>query len=629
MLHKEFFSGRNIPDYDYRSNDYVLWWKEQIRRCREGFEYNGVRVTGEYYFFINFFKINILDNRGNEVLDYPYFSYVDKEIFDMIEEAKNTGLNFMLITARGMGKSYISSALISSCYTLYRNSYSIVSASIDKHADKLFLKVKEGLNLLPTALHHNRIKDSSDMIISGTKYKDEFNNEKVKGYQSKIEKIVFNNEAGKVRGGRPKWVIFEEVGSWTGSANLISCYGATDSALSRGMIRTGISILIGTGGEMDSGGSKDAKEMFYNPEGFNLMAFEYNGKKTALFIPAYKKFTGCYEANGINDDIKAKDFLDRRRELKIKHSIESYEREIQEYPYTAEEAFRVNVFSPLKILQGRLEELLLGRDYKNLIKVGDLMMTGKNLYDGLPEVVFKFNKKGKIQILEFPYWYNNSDSIEGSYTGSKELSEGDIIENLYISGCDSYDQDKAFTSKSKGSLMIFKRCRNVDSSNNLFVAQYTDRPEYADEFYYNTVLLNLFYRSKMLVEYTKIGIINYYKNKKYYSLLWESPKLTQPDLKYSKGSNKVGYLMTEHHKKFALEKYTNYVRENVDKFYFIDQVEEHIEFNMEENRFDRTIASFLCIIQDNEMSSNVVEKISKQLELPYWRYNEYGDLVFR
>lgn len=629
MLAKEFFSGRNIPDYHPKSSEYMLWWKEQINRCRDGFDYNGLRVTGEYYFFLNFFKINLLDRHGNEVLDYPYFSYIDKEIFDMIDEARGNGLNFMLITARGMGKSYIASSLIASCFTLYRNSYSIVSASIDKHADKLFQKVKEGLNLLPNALYHNKLKDTNDMIISGIKYKDEFNNEKIKGYQSKIEKIVFNNEAGKVRGGRPKWVIFEEIGSWTGAASLKACYAATESALSRGVKRTGISLLIGTGGEMDSGGSKDAKEMFYNPEGFNLMTFEYKGKKTALFIPAYKKFTGCYEDTGLNDDKSAKDFLDSRREKKVQHSLDSYEREVQEYPYTPEEAFKVNIVSPLKILQGRLDELLLGKDYKKLIKVGDLMLTGKNLYDGMPEIVFQHNPKGKIQILEFPYWYNDSDRIEGQYTGAKELKNGDIIENLYISGCDSYDQDKAFTSNSKGSVMVYKRARNIDSSNNLFVAQYTDRPEYAEEFYHNTLLLNLFYRSKMLVEYTKISIINYYKTKKFYHLLWDSPKLTQPDMKYSRGSNKVGYLMSEKHKKFALEKYTTYVRENVDKFYFIDQVEEHIEFNMEENRFDRTIASFLCIIQDNEMSSNVERRIEQEIKLPYWRYDDFGNFVFK
>jgi len=622
-LSNEFFSGRSEPDYAIGSVSYREWWLEQIRRCREGFECNGVRVTGEYYYFLNFYKIDLVDRGGNQVFSYPYFSYVDKEVFDLLKECEVSGRNLMLITARGMGKSYIASAIISYCYTFFKGSYSVVSASIDKHADKLFLKVKEGLNGLPLALHHNRIKDGNDMIISGMKYKDEFGNERIKGYQSKIEKIVFNNSAGKVRGGRPKWVIFEEVGSWTGSASLKECYGATESSLSRGGIRTGTSFLIGTGGEMDSGGSRDARDMFYNPEGFNLMSFEYKGSRVGLFIPAFKKFTGYYEGDGVNDDVGAKVFLERRREEKLRYSLESYEREIQEYPFTPEEAFKVSNVSPFKMLEGRLEELLLGRGYRGLVKVGDLMMTGKVLYDGMAEVVFKERKGGKFQILEFPSWYNEGGGIEGAYRGGIELKEGDIVKDMYISGCDSYDQDKAFTSDSKGSVFVFRR------GIRMFVAQYTDRPEYADEFYHNTILLNLFYRSKMLVEYTKIGVINYYKLKGYYHLLWDSPKISKPDSRYSKASNKVGYLMSEQHKKFALEKYICYVRENIDKFYFIDQVEDHIAFNMEENKFDRTIASMLCIIQDNEMADRVIEEAKGELVLPYWRYDEFGNFVFK
>jgi energy-coupling factor transporter ATP-binding protein EcfA2 len=117
--------------------------------------------------------------------------------------------------------------------------------------------------------------------------------------------------------------------------------------------------------------------------------------------------------------------------------------------------------------------------------------------------------------------------------------------------------------------------------------------------------------------------------KGYYHLLWDSPRISKPDGRYSKASNKVGYLMSEQHKKFALEKYIGYVRENIDKFYFIDQIEEHIAFNMEENRFDRTIASMLCIIQDNEMADRVIEEAKEELVLPYWRYDEFGNFVFK
>ncbi|MFN4152831.1 MAG: hypothetical protein ACK4IX_17945, partial [Candidatus Sericytochromatia bacterium] len=230
---------------------------------------------------------------------------------------------------------------------------------------------------------------------------------------------------------------------------------------------------------------------------------------------------------------------------------------------------------------------------------------------------------------EFPIWYRKD---KDNYTYSRELNEKLLqnSKNLYIAGCDSYDQDKSFTSNSNGSMFVFKRISNVDESGGLFVAQYTDRPETADEFYYNTILLNLFYRSRVLVEYTKIGIINYYKNKKFYNLLWEAPKINLPDMKYSRAINKVGYLMSDKHKKFAIEKYISYIRDNIDKFYFIDQVEDHLNFHLESNEFDRTMASMLCIIQDNELlDSAIIDDSNYALKLPYWQKDEYGNIVFK
>ncbi len=626
-----FLSGRNKllnSKEDLRYNK--EFWLEQIEYCKNGYTRNGERINGYYYFFLNFYKIERLDKGKNVCMWYPDYNLVDREVFDYIEIAFKEGKNLMLITGRGMGKSYIASSIIAHSYSFDKNSYNVVSASINKHADKLFLKVKEGLNELPQALSHNRIKDTDDLIISGIKYKDEFNMERIKGYKSKIEKIVFGNEAGKVRGGRPKFVIMEEVGSWTGSARLIDCYSATEASLCRGTVRTGMSILIGTGGEMHTGGSKDAREMFYNAEAFNLLTFDYNNKKVAYFIPSYRKLEGCYDETGVNDEAKAKAFLEKRREQKLQVSIEQYEKEIQEFPFTPEEAFRVNTISPFAILRSRLETLLLGKDYKNLIKRGDLMMTGNKLSDGMPEIQFIENKKGKFQILEFPVWCKEDNTMQARYT--KEIKEKVLTssKNLYISGCDSYDQDKSFTSNSNGSIFVFKRMNNIDESGGLFVAQYTDRPDSVEEFYYNTLLLNLFYRSKMLVEHTKISIINYYKNKKYYHLLWEAPKLNLPDMKYSKAVNKVGYLMSERHKKFALEKYISYVRDNIDKFYFIDQVEDHLNFNLEGNEFDRTIASMLCIIQDNEMTDTAINaEQESSLRLPYWQRDEFGNIVFK
>ena len=72
--------------------------------------------------------------------------------------------------------------------------------------------------------------------------------------------IVFDNDSGKARGGRPTWVVLDEVGSWSGGAKLKDCYKGIETSMNRGVIRTGTVVMFGTGGEMKSGGSEDAKD---------------------------------------------------------------------------------------------------------------------------------------------------------------------------------------------------------------------------------------------------------------------------------------------------------------------------------------------------------------------------------
>lgn len=632
MLHKEFFNGRNIPDYHPESIQYVEWWKEEKKRCIEGLEINGERVSGEFYFFLNFCKINLLDQNQVETFDLPRYCGQDRGIFDFILECKRLGKDFMMITGRGAGKSYIAASLIEHSYTLFPNTYNIVSASIEKHLRKLWEKIFMGLNNMPDAFYHNRIvtDTKSYEIKSGLKYIDEFGRERTKGYNSSIEGIVYGNEAGKVRGGRPKFVVYEEIGAWSGAAKLIDCRNATNASLSRGIYTTGTSLFIGTGGEMESGGSIDAKKMFYNPEGFNLMTFPYKETKTAFFLPAYKKLEGFYEVkgsviakeaheklgfkvgekmgyvieDGINDDVGAKAFLERRRESK-KDTPSSFNSEIQEYPFTPEEAFTLNSFSPFSILRDRLYELEVDPSLKKLIKRGTLKLTSEKDPDGLPIVKFTETADGPIQILEPPV----------------RDKTGRFYKNLYVSGCDPYDQDKAPNSESKGSMFVFKRGTNVMDTGGLFVAQYTDRPEQAHDFYYNTLLLNLYYGAIMLAEHNTVGIFKYYIDRKYSFLLAKKPKVAYREIKNSKSVNVYGLQMNDHTKTFCIDEYRKYCLENPDQFFFIDQVEDHLQFNREDNRFDRTMASMLAYAQNAELYNIMIEEQTKPqpIKRPKWR----------
>ena len=41
-------------NYNLGSLDWKNFWREERSRCLNGYGYNGLRVTGDYYFYLNF-----------------------------------------------------------------------------------------------------------------------------------------------------------------------------------------------------------------------------------------------------------------------------------------------------------------------------------------------------------------------------------------------------------------------------------------------------------------------------------------------------------------------------------------------------------------------------------------------
>lgn len=46
-------------EYPKDSKPYIDFWNEQKRRCVEGYTVNGYRITGDHYFFLNFYRLPV------------------------------------------------------------------------------------------------------------------------------------------------------------------------------------------------------------------------------------------------------------------------------------------------------------------------------------------------------------------------------------------------------------------------------------------------------------------------------------------------------------------------------------------------------------------------------------------
>lgn len=53
----------SYTEYPVGSKPYADYWTEQLIRCSEGYEVNGYRLTGDNYFFLNFYRMPIVDDK--------------------------------------------------------------------------------------------------------------------------------------------------------------------------------------------------------------------------------------------------------------------------------------------------------------------------------------------------------------------------------------------------------------------------------------------------------------------------------------------------------------------------------------------------------------------------------------
>lgn len=77
------------------SPDWLAYWTEQLRRCKEGYEVDGHKITGHHYFYLNFTQIEIVKESkdgsavATKVHECPDFWDGDYDYFWSLEIAKN------------------------------------------------------------------------------------------------------------------------------------------------------------------------------------------------------------------------------------------------------------------------------------------------------------------------------------------------------------------------------------------------------------------------------------------------------------------------------------------------------------------------------------------------------------
>lgn len=277
-------------------------------------------------------------------------------------------------------------------------------------------------------------------------------------------------------------------------------------------------ILAGTGGEVEL--SKDAQEMFSDPETYNLLVMDWDilnrramkGKtwkerKWAMFVPGQMANSGVKVTIGLGDylgkpddkklnkiKIDATDFEastnklnEERKKLSTKDRV-AYTSHTMFYPFTIDDCFlssSQNLF-PVEYAIKHKNDLLESGQYSGMLC--DVFLESGNKLG---------TTKSNKQLAGFPFGGGVIDAPVQIFEMPRSNRFDDFI---YVAGQDPYKQAKSDT-PSLGSFYIFKRRVGIrDPYAYRIVASYVSRPSSIDQFCRTCEVLQKGYGAICLME---------------------------------------------------------------------------------------------------------------------------------
>ena len=633
------------------SKAWVDFWKEEHERIRNGYWCGQVRVSGDFYFHLNYYRMIIADEQYGEIEAFPKFWAMQFWLSHLFEYCEIHKKNFFLIKLRGCGLSELIASktnrnvLLPDIKGNQKQGKSILLTAADSKylggADGLFTKTTRAITWLNQNTDEgiyqpfsHTMKNDEMHWVAG--YRHKTSNEPIKTGGEVKGTII--TKPDDVRGGRYNIIALEESGS---NPKLDKMIGIAESNTRRGTVKTGIILGWGTSNE-DSRGIETFKKVLTNPTVYDAISFENvwrnvekgkeyikhiprnpfrylipedsQAKGVGYFIPTYD--IKCLDEFGNPDREKAYDEIIKERNKKIQGvgeedtSVLAY---IADHPIYMEEALIVS--KGKRFSSNELSRQIVNIETKviepNIIR-GDLEFTKDNK-GNITGVNFYENKKGVIKLLEIPEF---AEKISNYYHVSL-LNE--IPDKLRVAGIDSIDQGSEDSSGNGSNLgCVVKKRFNpnnpLDSYNNCYVAIYNERPKYAKDGWENVIKLLVFTRAIGLLEYTKIGIKDYVVDTlKLGKFLAYEPKAPGEKITtYKRNKHKKGLKVTADIINFYLGLIEEYLRENYQKILFKELLEQLSMYSFEEKtKYDLIAAMGMCEILSAEFR-DILPTVAKE-----------------
>jgi hypothetical protein len=578
------------------------YWDDLEDKVENGFEVEGVRITGRHFFLINFGRFRAIptDENGNQTnkkkiwtflrfLDHQYYMMMELEEcllegpYSLWEKFKSWFLlknhsyydtlsleNFALAKGRRKGwTAQIAIGIFSYNFTFIESSMNILAAYEKSHYGAMLKAIhttKSFLDANTPWIRRTEIKGTYENFKASVEVVKEDGRRIEEGYLSEITAASFKDNSFKTIGESASVINLEEAGRFP---NILEAYQVSVEPLIRdGETSVGISIVGGTAGDMESGGSYGLSEIIYKPNAYGFKEYDNiyepqdipgksgwfiddmwylplkvlkseileinSSDKTKELLNKFEDdYIDCVDKQGNSYRYFAELVIDKKRNDKKKISSIAYQKFITQQPKYLSEAFLLDTNSPFdtvlaKEVLGELSVSEIGEE-KGLFTI---LSTGK--------IEFKLNMRLN-SIDEYPFKGDDTTGCWVIYEKPQYIN-GEIPYWRYIAGNDPIDwgSDEVSTDGSHS----FAAAYILDTITRNIVAEYIARPKNAEDFFEQLWRGLEYYNALLLYENNLKSLFSYFKLKNKLYLLAKEPELLKNRLGYKASGRIYGFHAT-------------------------------------------------------------------------------------
>ena len=541
---KDFGRYTNLPPNDHPSSRYYKFWEEEARRSVYGYNIGRDWIPGYFYWYLNYSPIwiavedeeNESENevnsverlleqaRADRVQEFPNFWDGDYQYYHYLEESERAGEHASVLKTRARGYSFKAGSMCDRNYYLIPGSKSYVFADDKAYLieDGLLTKAFDMMDHIETNTPWGKRsqRNNSSLHKRASYYIEQGGIKIEKGFKSEIIGVSLKNNWNHARGKRGKLMIYEEAGKFP---FLLNAWNVSLKSMQQGRLTYGLQIAFGTGGT-EGADFMGLDQLFYEAAAHSIHVVinrwdeGANNTKSGHFVSVEQNLEGAMDKDGNSDYELSRILTDASRNKVIRETKnpETITRFIAEEPRMPQEAvMRLGgTLFPIRDLKEHLNTLRSDPEkYESQEYIGNLIIN-----ESLQQVEWKPDDTLKPIRL---YPQLDKRNIEGCiviYEHPVVGKDGKVPFGIYIAGNDTYDHDES-TTNSLGSTFIMNRL------TRRIVAEYTGRPNTANEYYEGVRRLLIYYNARCNYENNWKGLFTYLNNRSSSYLLTDTPKL--------------------------------------------------------------------------------------------------------